>query len=144
MDYICGEFAAVFDKCELQWKTYAGDTGSNNGKIGYIVAPKTSPYVFRDCTVTLDDENAPGVAGLYGRTWGANSNAVFINTETNGYIKADGWGEMVRKQAQYLRSITILQKAKHLSQQVLLLTTRHQRQLRIILIQGMYQLLLQY
>ena len=94
VDYICGEFAAVFDNCELQWKTYAGDTGSNNGKIGYIVAPKTSPYVFRDCTVTLDDENAPSVAGLYGRTWGANSNAVFINTETNGYIKADGWGEM--------------------------------------------------
>ena len=94
VDYICGEFAAVFDNCELQWKTYAGDTGSNNGKIGYIVAPKTSPNVFRNCTITLDDKNAPGVAGLYGRTWGKDSNAVFINTETNGYIKADGWGEM--------------------------------------------------
>lgn len=25
VDYICGEFAAVFDNCELQWKTYKDD-----------------------------------------------------------------------------------------------------------------------
>lgn len=93
VDYICGEFAAVFDNCELQWKTYSGDA-SNNAKIGYIVAPKTNPYVFRNCTVTTDGVSTDPVTGLYGRTWGANSNASFINTETNGLIKAEGWGEM--------------------------------------------------
>ena len=93
-DYICGEFAAVFDNCELQWKTFANDA-NNNGKVGYIVAPKTSPYVFRNCTITTDgNEGDAAVLGKLGRTWGANSNASFINTETNGLIDATGWGEM--------------------------------------------------
>ena len=51
VDYICGEFAAVFDNCELQWKTYKDnekDAAKNNAKLGYITAAKTSPYVFRD------------------------------------------------------------------------------------------------
>ena len=94
VDYICGEFAAVFDECELQWKTYSGDA-KNNGKIGYIAAPKTSPYVFRNCTITTDGaEGSDAVSGLYGRTWGANANASFINTETNGYISETGWDQM--------------------------------------------------
>ncbi len=93
-DYICGEFTAVFDNCELQWKTYKDDA-TNNGKIGFITAPKTNPYIFRNCTVTCDGvAPAADVLGLYGRTWGANSRAIFINTETNGMINADGWGEM--------------------------------------------------
>ncbi len=93
-DYICGEFAAVFDNCELQWKTYANDA-KNNGEVGYIVAPKTSPYVFRNCTVTTDGiAGEEAVLGKLGRTWGANSNASFINLETNGLIDATGWGEM--------------------------------------------------
>lgn len=92
VDYICGEFAAVFDNCELQWKTFS-DGGNNNTKIGYIVAPKTNPYVFRNCIVTTD-KTVDGVLGWYGRTWGEKSNASFINTETNGYIKTDGWDEM--------------------------------------------------
>jgi len=93
-DYICGEFSAVFDNCELQWKTFKDDA-SNNGKIGFIVAPKTSNYVFRDCKVTADAAHGEDpVLGKYGRTWGANSTATFINTETNGLIAGDGWGEM--------------------------------------------------
>lgn len=93
-DYICGEFAAIFDNCELQWKTYANDD-SNNAKVGYIVAPKTSPYVFRNCTITTDGKAGDAVVlGKLGRTWGANSNASFINVETNGTIDAEGWGEM--------------------------------------------------
>lgn len=93
-DYICGEFTAVFDNCELQWKTFANDD-SNNSKVGYITAPKTSPYIFRNCTVTTSGLEGDGaVSGLYGRTWGANSQAYFINTETNGYITESGWGEM--------------------------------------------------
>lgn len=93
-DYICGEFAAIFDNCELQWKTFAHDP-SNNGKVGYITAPKTNPYIFRNCTITTDGVgDAEDVSGLYGRTWGANSNATFINTETNGFILDTGWGQM--------------------------------------------------
>lgn len=34
------------------------------------------------------------VSGKLGRTWGANSNASFINVETNGTIDDAGWGEM--------------------------------------------------
>ena len=90
VDYVCGDFAAVFDNCELQWKTLS-DKG--NDKVGYIVAPKTKPYVLRNCEVTTD-KTVEGLSGFYGRTWGNGSNATFINTETNGYIKTDGWGEM--------------------------------------------------
>lgn len=94
VDYICGEFAAVFDNCKLQWKTYKNDE-NNNAKIGYIVAPKTSPYVFRNCEVTTDGAHGDiAVLGKYGRTWCANSNASFIECETNGYIDSEGWGEM--------------------------------------------------
>ncbi|MBQ8729614.1 MAG: hypothetical protein IJY81_00220, partial [Lachnospiraceae bacterium] len=92
-DYICCEFAAVFENCELQWKTHPGDA-SSNAKIGYIVAPKTSPYVFKNCTITTDGkEGEATVLGKLGRTWGPNSNASFINVETNGLIDAEGWGE---------------------------------------------------
>lgn len=94
VDYICGEFAAVFDNCKLEWKTYKNDA-SNNGKIGYIVAPKTSAYVFRNCEITTSgDEGSDAVVGKFGRTWGPESNASFINVETNGYIDGEGWGEM--------------------------------------------------
>ena len=94
VDYICGEFAAVFDNCKLQWKTYKNDE-NNNAKIGYIVAPKTSPYVFRNCEVTTDGAHGDAaVLGKYGRTWCANSNASFIECETNGYIDSEGWTEM--------------------------------------------------
>ena len=92
VDYICGEFSAVFDNCELQWKTYKDDA-SNNAKVGYITAAKTSPYVFRNCNVTTDGVGT-GVVGYYGRTWGASSNSTFIQTQTNGLINAEGWREM--------------------------------------------------
>lgn len=92
VDYICGEFSAVFDNCELQWKTYKDDA-SNNAKVGYITAAKTSPYVFRNCNVTTDGVGT-GVVGYYGRTWGASSNSAFIQTQTNGLISAEGWREM--------------------------------------------------
>ncbi len=90
VDYICGEFTAVFDNCELQWKTYSDE--SNNSKIGYIVAPKTSPYIFRNCVITTD--KPVDAVGQFGRTWGAGSNATFMYTQTNGYIKDDAWGQM--------------------------------------------------
>lgn len=93
VDYICGEFAAVFDNCELQWKTH-GDSAVDNAHLGYIVAPKTSPYVFINCRVTTDGQEKTPVKGLWGRTWSENSYAAFINCETNGLIDKTGWGEM--------------------------------------------------
>ena len=96
-DYICGEFAAVFDNCELRWRTYTDEASvKNNANIGYIVAPKTNPYIFRNCYVTVD-EGTPDpdtVRGMLGRTWGDSSNATFINLETNGHILTDAWGAM--------------------------------------------------
>lgn len=97
VDYICGEFAAVFDNCELQWKTYKdtdAKAADNNKKVGYITAAKTSPYVFRDCKVTTDGVATSEVTGYYGRTWGDNSNCSFIRTQTNGHVLDAGWGEM--------------------------------------------------
>lgn len=94
VDYICGEFTAVFDNCELQFKTYPNDTKGNNAKVGYIVAPKTSPYIFRNCEITKDDASATGVLGYYGRTWGKNSCTYFVKCETNGLINNTGWAEM--------------------------------------------------
>ncbi len=94
VDYICGEFTALFDECELQWMTYADDA-SNNAKIGYITAAKTNPYIFRNCEVTLNDDSVGTVVGCYGRTWGSGSTVYFVNTETNGHINTTtGWGEM--------------------------------------------------
>ncbi len=100
-DYICGEFSAVFDDCELQWFSFKNDASNNTatevGKcgVGYIVAPKTQPYVFRNCQVTTRGaEGTDEVKGLWGRTWKANSQAYFIDCTTNGHILDWGWGEM--------------------------------------------------
>ncbi|MCD8158258.1 MAG: pectinesterase family protein [Clostridiales bacterium] len=87
VDYICGAGTMLFDKCTLQWYPQ-GSTGD----VGYIVAPKTSPYIFRDCEVTVSDNSS--VTGYYGRTWGNNSYAIFLNTQTNGYINSTGWTKM--------------------------------------------------
>lgn len=92
VDYICGEFTAVFDNVKLEWKTYTNSTGDNL-KIGYIVAPKTSPYYFIDSEIVSDNPDISPI-GYFGRTWGASSNASFINVETNAMINQDGWGEM--------------------------------------------------
>ena len=93
VDYICGAGTMVFDDCELQWKTYSDIENGKNTGVGYIVAPKAHPYVFRNCTVTTDkDLGETNVTGYFGRTWGANSEAYFINTKTNSL--AEGWGEM--------------------------------------------------
>ncbi len=93
-DYICGEFKALFDNCELQWFTYANDA-THNAAVGYIVAPKTDPYVFRNCEITTRGaEGTDPVVGLYGRTWGSGSKTYFVNCETNGHISNDGWGKM--------------------------------------------------
>ena len=90
VDFICGSGNMVFDECTLQWKTYSD---KNNEKVGYLCAPRTHAYVFRNCTVTSDDTTKT-VKGKYGRTWQKKSSATFYKTETNGLIDTIGWGEM--------------------------------------------------
>ena len=66
----------IFFKCLFGLDKCSGPVSythleNNNAKIGYIVAPKTSPYVFRNCEVTTDGAHGDAaVLGKYGRTWG--------------------------------------------------------------------------
>lgn len=116
VDYICGEFAAVFDNCKLQWKTYKNDE-NNNAKIGYIVAPKTSPYVFRNCEVTTDGAHGDiAVLGKYGRTWGANSNASLLSVRLMDTLtqKAGQKCLMERRLQQSSMSTITQTRVKHL------------------------------
>ncbi len=92
-DFICGAGNMVFDNCELQIKTVTQDGAGNNFKL-IGPTPRDAQYVFRNCDITVDTK-ANGEARIkFGRTWQQNSYSAFINTETNGLIDADGWGEM--------------------------------------------------
>lgn len=98
IDYICGGGTMLFDNCELEWYIMPGNT---NG-YGYITAPRKSPYIFRNCTITkstddytTDNPTVRANSGYFGRCWGgADAKAYFINTETNGTINVNGWNEM--------------------------------------------------
>ena len=92
-DFICGAGNMVFDNCELQWKSVTKDESGNNLKL-IGPTPRDGQYVFRNCDWTVDTTNNGPVSGKFGRTWQENSKSAFINTETNGLISADGWGEM--------------------------------------------------
>ncbi|MCC8097709.1 MAG: pectinesterase family protein [Eubacterium sp.] len=92
VDYICGAGTMVFDDCTLQFYVQSGQT-----ELGYITAPKTNPYIFRNCKITTSD-GSTSYTGYYGRTWGTGSTAYFIGCETNGHIRTDGWGEMSKTQ----------------------------------------------
>ncbi len=91
VDYICGDFYAVFDDCTLLWKSY-GSATSENENVGYIAAPRTKPYIFYNCQIGSDGDG--NSKGLYGRTWSNGSTAFFQATQTNGLINAAGWGRM--------------------------------------------------
>ena len=86
-DYIFGDGNAVFDGCELRFFGYS--TGSVGG---YITAHKPTAatktgYVFRNCTITGNDELEVN-AGYLGRPWGQDARVTFLNTKINGsYIK---------------------------------------------------------
>lgn len=93
-DYIFGDGNAVFDGCELRFFGYS--TGSVGG---YITAHKPTAatkagYVFRNCTITGNDELEVN-AGYLGRPWGQDARVTFLNTKINGsYIKDEGWFDM--------------------------------------------------
>ena len=83
VDYIFGQAAAVFEKCQIHSK---GD--------GYIAAPmrfaaeERSGFVFLNSTLT--SENTKN--GIYlGRPWRDYGRAVFINTKMDAAIRPEGW-----------------------------------------------------
>ncbi|MCD7778450.1 MAG: pectinesterase family protein [Clostridiales bacterium] len=98
VDYICGAGTMLFDDCTLQWYVQTDQSSS----LGYITAPKTKPYIFRNCKITAADKDgntsSTNLQGYYGRTWGTGSTAYFIGCETNGLINNTGWGEMSANQ----------------------------------------------
>ena len=83
VDFIFGWSTAVFDNCEIY---------SKNGG-GYVTAASTEEatefgFVFIDCKLTSDGE----AGSVYlGRPWRDFAQTVFINTEMGAHIKAEGW-----------------------------------------------------
>ncbi len=91
-DYIFGDGSAVFDACELSWKGYSKDSTG-----GYITAHRPGSdsdkgYLFRNCIVSANDKLTV-TTGYFGRPWGENARAVFLNTrlQSGDLIHAGGW-----------------------------------------------------
>jgi pectinesterase len=84
VDFIFGNAAAVFDRCEIHSR------GS-----GYIAAHRrTRPdeptgFVFRDCRLTGAAAESPGV--FLGRPWRSCARVVFLNCWMGGHIRPEGW-----------------------------------------------------
>ncbi|HQU86561.1 MAG TPA: pectate lyase [Pyrinomonadaceae bacterium] len=90
VDFIFGQAAAVFDKCVIHSK---GD--------GYIAAPmrfsadEASGYVFIDSKLTGENIEK-GV--FLGRPWRAYGRTIFLNTEMDAHIRAEGWNNWGNKE----------------------------------------------
>lgn len=97
-DYIFGSGSVVFDECTLNWKGYSETNKDNPGYVTAVRPADTTGckgYLFRDCTVTANPDLhvAPG---YWGRTWGADAMATFLNTklEKANLIVDEGWKSM--------------------------------------------------
>ena len=83
VDFIFGNAAAVFDRCEI-----------HSSGPGYLTAQsRTLPagpqgYVFQHCRLTAE----PNLRGIFlGRPWRAYSRVVYIDCWMGDHIRADGW-----------------------------------------------------
>ena len=89
VDYICGGGNMVFDDCTLELYGY-----SDKKNPGYITAAQNTKYLFRNCTVTGNDNgNSTQATAYYGRPWQAGADVKFINTKTNGRVVERGWAD---------------------------------------------------
>jgi pectinesterase len=82
VDFIFGWSTAVFDSCTIYCKA-----------AGYVTAPSTLPeakygFVFLNCIIT---GSAPENTFYLGRPWRPNGKSVFINCLLDKQIKAEGW-----------------------------------------------------
>ena len=82
VDFIFGNAAAVFDRCEIHSR------GS-----GYLTAHRRTRsdeptgFVFRDCRLT----GAEGSGTFLGRPWRSSARVVFLNCWMGGHIRPEGW-----------------------------------------------------
>lgn len=91
-DFIFGASTAVFDGCEI----FAKAGGS------YLTAastPETNNYglVFLNCKLTT---NAPNNSYYLGRPWRNYAKTVFVKCEMGSHIKAEGWHNWGKKEAE--------------------------------------------
>jgi pectinesterase len=96
IDFIFGSSTAVFNKCEI----YSNDRKEKiNGYITAASTPKNEKYgyVFLDCRLTSDA--AAGTVYL-GRPWRDYAKTVFINTWMDKHIKAEGWHNWGKENAE--------------------------------------------
>lgn len=91
-DFIFGSSLAVFDTCEIF------------SKVGgqYLTAAKTPEgnsygFVFLNCKLTSD---APNNSVYLGRPWGNYAQTVFVNCELGAHIKAEGWHNWGKTEAE--------------------------------------------
>ncbi|RVT71769.1 pectin esterase [Flavobacterium sufflavum] len=92
VDFIFGASTAVFDQCEI----FAKQGGS------YLTAASTNeknPYglVFLNCKLTTNSGNS---SYYLGRPWRNDAKTVFIQCEMAGHIKAEGWHNWGKVDAQ--------------------------------------------
>jgi pectinesterase len=82
VDFVFGNAAAVFDRCEI-----------NSRGSGYIAAhSRTRPdgptgFVFRDCRLT----GAPDAHVFLGRPWRSCARVVYLNCRMDRHIRPEGW-----------------------------------------------------
>lgn len=91
-DFIFGWSTVVFEGCEIFSKK-----GGH-----YITAASTTEetiygFVFIDCKLTGD---APAGSVYLGRPWRPHAQTVFINCEMGNHIKAEGWHNWGKKEAE--------------------------------------------
>lgn len=90
-DFIFGDATVLFENCEIYSK-----------KDSYITAASTPQdtsfgYVFKDCQLTADE----GVNQVYlGRPWRIYAKTVFMNCEMGKHIKAEGWENWSKPEAE--------------------------------------------
>lgn len=82
VDFIFGWSTAVFDRCTIVCKDH-----------GYITAPSTNEatpfgFVFLDCKITGSAQEG---TFYLGRPWRPFGKAAFLRCEMGGMIKAEGW-----------------------------------------------------
>jgi len=90
VDFIFGAATAYFDHCHIHCL-----------RDGYITAastPEGQPhgFVFADCQVTGADD----VKSYLGRPWRNFAQTVFLRTEMSGVVRAEGWHNWNKPEAE--------------------------------------------
>ncbi len=88
VDFIFGDAKAVFDGCEIRSIAHAAGgylTAQSNTRPG-----QDAGYVFNHCKITAD----AGAGDVYlGRPWRDYSTVIFMNTDIEAPIMAEGWSD---------------------------------------------------